>query len=237
MTNQASRIRSCLAPFHAIAMLSALGGCNLDTCDRHPIAEKLCANRRHAECAPCPSFHTTEWQPWQEGPMAVRCGDGAMMGTVRVRRLPNDETLPLLPGDSRSPSEMIPVPEGEKRNEPTKPRGVTALPDDPRPKRGTASGALQVPTQFKEPEPAGKDALPAQEKPADKPIDNPPLPPALSSDQATEPIIIASWVTDSRSSLVNVRPITGSETPAEPSDAFPASSFTHRRSPQATSSD
>ena len=82
MRSQNSRIRSCLAIFHALGMFVALAGCQADRGSGLPPLSHVLhggpssGNVGYAPGAPCSGFHPTVWQTWHEGSMAILCNQG-----------------------------------------------------------------------------------------------------------------------------------------------------------------
>ncbi len=173
--------------------------------------------------------------------MATRGGE-CRLDTGPVQLGPNDRAEPALPAAPQSIPESIPIPLPEPRNNGESPPAGALDPShrESLPKQGIESGPSHAAPQDQRPVPAGKEAVPAQAKPAEKPperpAEKPPIPP-LSSNNPAEPIILAPGETDSSFHVIGAESEAGGGRLLELSEAVPATFFAHSPTRQTSFSD
>ena len=258
MTNQALRNGTRRAPLNVLlAWIIVFAGCiNADWGPKCPVAAHRVgrrspgADRGPAVPVPCTGYHSTAWQPWGDGPMALRIGPVCPWAAGLPSALPAAvETLPGAPLP-----EPISVPEAEKSEKPAPQSGVQPPRSDSLPKAIIRKGGAQVlPPEMKAPSPipSGKPAAAAGEKPLLKTPDDVPgkLPedtPEDMPDEAPAPPPSAhagngSTITVAREAVHEIH-VVEAQTDAdghhvlmvdERSEVFPAGFFTHSPLPQA----
>ncbi len=172
MTNQASRIRSCLA-IVLLATFAALAGCSQDRGACCPPRGNIFGTHPHysEDCCPdgdpCSGYHTTDWEVWR----------GARMATLHYRD--DCDTVPLdsdTEGRTGPTAAVAPVPEAVPRpkaqpiKEPTAPDLVEPSRSSLLPKKATDKGEAKAIPQAKAQ--AGKE--PTAPNLAEPPIGPPP---------------------------------------------------------------